>query len=330
MTTAPAPVRWGVIGATSWVATDAVLPALAASPTAELTAVASRDRAAAAIVAGRFGAGRAHRGYDDLLDDASVEAVYIPLPNALHAEWTRRAAAAGKHVLCEKPLALNQAQAQAMADACAAAGVHLVEAYMTPFHPRSEAVLEICRGGELGALLQVDSVFTFPLEDAGNHRWQPEMGGGALLDLGVYVLAPLLAVDSDPTIGAAAADRSRSGVDATTSGRLQLEAGDAFATGDFLCSFEAPELQRLDVVGTRASLHVERPFTPGPDDSDLLLRHRGGGSEVRRLGGADPYLGMVEHCAAVFRELAEPRRPVAEVLASMAMLDRVAAASGRR
>ena len=222
MRPSPAPVRWGVIGATSWVARDAVLPALAASPTAELTAVASRDRAAAAAMAARFGAGRVHRTYGELLDDDAVEAVYIPLPNALHAEWTMRAAAAGRHVLCEKPLATGLAEAQRMVDACEGAGVVLAEAYMASYHPRTEAWLEACRGGELGELISVDTVFSFPLSDPTNHRWQPEMGGGALLDVGVYTLAPLLALGADPVLSDAAARWAPSGVDASTFGRFRL------------------------------------------------------------------------------------------------------------
>ena len=326
MSAAPAPVRWGVIGTTSWVARDAVLPALAASPTAELCAVASRDPAAAAGVAARFGGARVHRTYDDLLDDPAVEAVYIPLPNALHADWTLRAAAAGKHVLCEKPLATSLADAQRIVDACARAGVVLAEACMTPYHPRNDAWLEICTTGELGELISVDTVFSFPLEDAANHRWQPEMGGGALLDVGVYTLAPLLTLGTDPVLTDAVARRARSGVDASTLGRLRLSRDtEAAVVGSFLCAFEAPELQRLEVVGTRAALLVDRPFTAGPEDRDILLRGRDGHTEVRTVAGANSYLGMVENVAAVIRGLAVLRRPPHEVLATIAMLDRVAA-----
>ena len=324
---APAPLRWGAIGATSWVATDAVLPAIAASPTAELVAVASRDPAAGRAVAERFGARRVHSGYQDLLDDDAVEAVYIPLPNALHAEWTLRAAAAGRHVLCEKPLACTAAPAERMVAACAAASVQLFEAYMTGFHPRTAAMLEICRSGELGELLSVDSVFAFPLEDATNHRWNAAMGGGALLDVGPYALAPLLELGSPAELVAAAARRTGGGVDATTSGWLRLGPDPAAAVAGFSCSFEAPELQRLRVLGTRAALTVDRPFTAGPDDTAIHLRGRDG-AEVRHSRGANAYLAMVEHCAAVIRNGEPPRRPAATVLASMAMLDRVRVAAG--
>src|SRR6266550_4737254 len=128
-------IGWGVIGATSQVAQKAVLPAIVASPGAHLAAVASESAADGG--GGRFGAARAYRTYAALLDDPEVDAVYVPLPNGLHRQWVERAAAAGKHVLCEKPLAPTAADAEAMGAACAEAGVALLEAYMTPFHPRA-------------------------------------------------------------------------------------------------------------------------------------------------------------------------------------------------
>ncbi len=142
-----APVGVGVVGATSSIATQAVLPALAACPLTRVVSVASRDARAAADVAAKFGAARSAGEYGAVLDDPEVEAVYVPLPNSLHREWTERAAAAGRHVLCEKPLAPSADDARAMARACEAAGVVLMEAYMTPFHPRAPLVGDLVRRG---------------------------------------------------------------------------------------------------------------------------------------------------------------------------------------
>lgn len=310
------------------VARLAVLPALVASPTARLVSVSSRSAAP-----GRyddFGAERAVPSYQDVLDDPEVEAVYIPLPNSLHAEWTARAAAAGRHVLCEKPLARNQPEAKAMAEACLAAGVVLMEAYMTPFHPRSAAMAELAASGRLGRLRFAHAAFTGVLSRTDDHRWRPEMGGGALLDVGIYCLAPILAAAGRPVEAVAASARTTGGgqgkgVDASFSGWLDLGRGFSAAIE---CSFEAPERQRLEIVGTEAAVVATRAFTPGPADASLTLCLRDGTSEQVETGGASCYLGMVEHFAAVVRGRAAPRRPPADSVALAGVMDRLARAAG--
>jgi predicted dehydrogenase len=319
------PLRWGVIGASAQVAQRALLPALAASPRARLVAVASQrgtpDRDYAT-----FGAARAHRSYPALLEDPAVEAVYVPLPNALHREWVERAAAAGRHVLGEKPLAPTAADARVMDMACRAAGVHLAEAYMTPFHPRAEALGALLESGVLGAPRFGHAAFTGVLDRPEDHRWHPAMGGGALLDVGIYCLAPLLAAAGRPPVRVhAAARRAPSGVDAAFSGWLDF--GDGFAAV-IECAFDAPERQRLEIVGTRAAVSLERAHTPGLDDSRLTLRFRDGREDVRVIAGADPYRGMIEHFHDVVRGLASPRRPVSESIALLAVIDRLRAAAG--
>jgi predicted dehydrogenase len=312
-----------VIGATSWVAQRAVLPAIVASPEARLVAVASEREDAAGA---RFGAERSYRTYAALLDDPAVEAVYVPLPNSLHRPWVERAAAAGKHVLCEKPLAPTAADAEAMAAACAAARVTLVEAYVTPHHPRARAIAALVASGRLGPLRFARAVFTGVLARPDDHRWRPEMGGGALLDVGIYCTAPLLAAAGrEPERIEAAASLTSSGVDASFSGWLAF--GDGF-TATLECSFEAPECQSLEIVGTDAALIVERAHTPGPRDVTFALRHRDGHAEEIVAGGADPYQAMIEHFGAVVRGRTRPRRAPADAIAVLAVLDRLRAAAG--
>jgi len=315
---------WGVIGATSHVAQKAVLPAILASSTARLVAVASERAADSPAV--RRGAARIYRTYAALLDDPEVEAVYVPLPNSLHREWVERAAAAGKHVLCEKPLAPTVADAEAMTEACAAAGVTLLEAYMTPFHPRAEAIEALVTSGRLGALLFGRAVFTGTLDRPDDHRWRPEMGGGALLDVGIYCIAPLLAAaGSPPARVEAAALLAKSGVDVAFSGWLHW--GDGF-TAAIECSFDAPERQSLEIVGTDAAVHVDRAHTPGPADGSISLRHRDGRTEEIVAGGADPYRAMIEHFHAVVRGDVAPRRSAADSVALLAVLERLREAAG--
>jgi xylose dehydrogenase (NAD/NADP) len=319
-----APIGWGVIGATSQVAQKAVLPAIVASPGARLVAVAS-ERAADGGGA-RFGAARAYRAYAALLDDPEVEAVYVPLPNSLHREWVERAAAAGKHVLCEKPLAPTPADAEAMAAACAAAGVTLLEAYMTPFHPRAMAIETLVASGRLGGLRFARAAFTGVLDRPDDHRWRPEMGGGSLLDVGIYCVAPLLAVAGrTPARVEASAALAKSGVDASFSGWLDF--GDGF-TATIECSFDAPERQSLEIVGTEAALLVDRAHTPGPEDAAITLRHRDGRLEEIIAGAANPYRAMIEHFQSVVRGETAPRRSCAASITLLTVLERLRGAAG--
>jgi xylose dehydrogenase (NAD/NADP) len=318
------PVGWGVIGATSQVAQKAVLPAIVASPGASLVAVASESAEDGG--AGCFAPRRAHRAYQAVLDDPEVEAVYVPLPNSLHRAWVERAAAAGKHVLCEKPLAPTAADAEAMAAACERAGVTLGEAYMTPFHPRAAAFEALVASSRLGALRYARAAFTGVLDRRDDYRWRPEMGGGALLDVGIYCLAPLLAAAGrTPARVEASATLAKSGVDSSFAGWLDF--GDGF-TATIECSFEAPERQVLEIVGTEAAAAVDRAYTPGPADTTIALRHRDGRVEAFSAGGADPYRAMIEHFDAVVRGRAAPRRSSAASITLLAVLERLRAAAG--
>lgn len=319
-------VAFGVLGATSWVATDAVLPALVASRKVRLVHLASRDAGAAAELSGRFGALRSSGNYDAVLTDPEVDAVYLPLPNSLHREWTERAASAGKHVLCEKPLATSAAEATAMAGACERAGVVLMEAYMTPFHPRSMALADLVASGLLGEPRFARADFTFPLLDPANHRWRPEMGGGALLDVGVYCLTPLVEVGGgSPEVAGGWVQHTPSGVDATFTGWLAFPGG---FTAAFACSFDAPEHQWLEIVGREARVTVDLPFAGGATGTRPTVHHRDGRIEPVAGPDGDPYLGMVDHFAAAVRAEVPLRRPPGDSIALLALIDRLRGSAG--
>jgi xylose dehydrogenase (NAD/NADP) len=298
------PVRWGVLGATSTVARRSVVPALEASPRAEVVATASRSQG---------------ERYEAVLDDDAVEAVYLPLPTALHGEWTQRAAAAGKHVLCEKPLGRTAEEAAAMASACEAAGVWLLEAHRTPFHPRATAVEDVVRAGGLGDLRFAHAVFTAPRGDPSRRR--PDLGGGVLLDHGVDCLDPLLSAAAGlPHEVRGRAVGSPSGVEASFTGLLGFASG---FTATFECSFEVPARQALELVGTEGALRVPRAFTPGVDDATFERVGLDGSTEVVESRGGDASRGMVDHFCALVRSGTIIRRPPSVSVALLSVLDRL-------
>ena len=318
------PLRWGVLGVSGLVGRKAVLPALRSSPTAELVAIGSRDPRRARDEATVFGATRSYGSYADVLADASVEAVYIPLPNGLHLEWTMRAIEAGKHVLCEKPLAVSASDARAMAEAAERAGVTLMEAYMTGFHPRARRVVELARSGELGRVLSMRAAFTFPNREPENHRWLLEQGGGALADVGVYCLEPLLAIGGELAGLGGHQTLAASGVDSTFRAWLEFANG---ATGTLLASFEAPEWQLLEIVGTDARLEADIAFTGGARDTAIDLYRADGSFEEIDSGGNDPYLAMVEHFAALVHGEAASMRPIESSVRTLEVMDRLRASA---
>lgn len=314
-------LRWGVMGATSNVAQEAVMPALEASDTNTIVAVASRSDPAGATLDGRYSEARRYGDYEALLQDDEVQAVYIPLPNSMHHQWSIAAMRAGRHVLCEKPLAPSVAQAQDMERVAQETGRVLMEAYMSPFHPRSEAIEAMVMSGRLGELRFGRSSFTGVLSKPDDHRWQPDIGGGVLLDVGIYCVAPLLALTGDkPRSVAGGARWTQGGVDASFSGWLELGAG---SFGVFDCSFEAPERQEFELVGSEASLRVRRAFTPGPDDQTFELTDRKGLTTVVRTPGGNCYKGMVEHFAAVVAGTGVPRRPPSSSVALAQVIERL-------
>jgi len=314
------PLRWGVIGASARAAQQAVLPALASSPTASLVAVASQ-RHPDGTGYDAFGAARTCAAYGEVLADPDVEAVYLPLPNALHAEWTVRAAEAGKHVLCERPLATAAAEAREMVEACQDHAVVLMEAYPAAFEPRHRLLMEVLAGRRLGLLRFARAVATGVLADQEDHRWRPENGGGALLDAGVELLAPLVAAAGrQPVEVAAAGMLSLTGVDVSFHGFLDF--GKAFSA-TVECSFETPAQEVLEFVGRDGSVRLERPFSPEPGDDAIVLRSRGGSVEELRAPAGDAHRAMVEHFAAAVRDGVPLQRPPARSLELLGLLDRL-------
>ena len=318
-----APVGIGVIGARSMVATRAVMPAIDHSDHARLVAVSSLggpvpepwDHLAAGT-------------YDDVLDHPDVDAVYIPLPNGMHREWVERAADAGKHVLCEKPIAPTVADAAAMAAACESAAVLLAEAWMTPFDARWRAAMSAVRQGQLGAVLDVDSSFTFTIgaEASDNYRWSADQGGGALLDVGIYCLGPIVEVwGAQPDVIDATALWHTTGVDARTEATLSWADG---REARIRCSFVDPEEQRIEIVGDEASLIIDGDaHTGGERARAFLVAGSDGRVSTTSVAWSDPYLGMVDAFARAVRGDESWPRTMPMTLELLTLIERIADAS---
>lgn len=252
--------RWGILS-TARIARKAMIPALKESALADVVAIASRDAEKAHINAAELGIPKAYGDYDALLADPEIDAVYNPLPNHLHKTWTIRAAEAGKHILCEKPLALNTDECQEMIAAATANGVQLMEAFMYRHHPRILATRAMLRDGVIGEVKTIESAFTFKLNDKTNIRYQPEMGGGAVMDVGCYCInISRLMAGREPVAVHARAHWAASGVDDQLTGILDF--GDGLIA-HFDCAINQESRQRCIVGGSEGYLELPMTFNMG-------------------------------------------------------------------
>lgn len=256
------PVRWGVLGAAN-IAVKYVTPAMQASPLTPTIAIASRSREKATAAAERLGIPRAYGSYEDLLADPDVEAIYNPLPNHLHVPWTIRAADAGKHVLCEKPIAMSAAEARELVAARDRNGVQIAEAFMVRVHPRWNAVKELVDAGRIGQLVQIAGHFSYNMSSPANVRNVLEWGGGVLMDVGCYpIMLSRWMFGAEPTAVLADFERDPTfRVDRLTAGLMRFPSGQAVFTVGGQVNWH----QRMQLIGTGGRIDLETPFTPGGD-----------------------------------------------------------------
>ena len=297
-------VQWGVLS-TANIGVKKVLPAMQRSERCEIAAIASRDLATAQATAAKLGIPKAYGSYEDLLGDPEIEAVYNPLPNHFHVPWTVKAAEAGKHVLCEKPISMTVAEAKELLAVQKRTGKLIEEAFMVRTHPQWEKAIEIAQSGRLGTVRAVQGFFSYHNVDPQNIRNIREYGGGGLMDIGCYLIyTSRIVFGQNPTrVVSVIEEDPKMQTDVLTSGLLDFPSGQA----TFTCSTQLVPYQRVQIFGTKARLEVVIPFNAPPnraclirvdDGSDLF----GGSAETIEFPVCDQYSIQGDRFAASIRD----------------------------
>jgi len=320
------PVRIGILGCAHIVRAVLIEPAKVV-PEIALVAIGSRDAGRAAAYAAEHGIARAYGGYQDVIDDPEVEVVYNPLPNSLHAEWTIRALEAGKAVLCEKPLASNAEEARRMADAAAASGRPLIEAFHDRYHPVAQFIAVTIRSGALGRLRRLDTrlkINSARLTDD-NIRFQPELAGGSTMDLGAYCINMMrLCTGEEPRVVSATPSLHSPQIDVAMHAALAFPGG---AMGEFECSHRADKVETwLVVEGERGTLRCDNPYLPPPGTTVTI--ETGGETRTRRFDDPLTYVFQARALAAAIRHGGPVLTPGSDGVANMAAIDAVYRAAG--
>jgi predicted dehydrogenase len=314
--------RWGVLS-TAKIATTKVIPAIRGSEHGQVTAIGSRDGARASEVAEELGIERAYDSYEQVLEDPDIEGVYIPLPNHLHVPWTVRAAEAGKHVLCEKPIGLTTSDAETLLEVADRTGVRIQEAFMVRTHPQWLRARELVSSGEVGELRAIQGFFSYHNTDVDDIRNQADIGGGGMLDIGCYpVTTSRFVLEREPERVCAVVDRDpQTRVDRLGSAILDFSG----TTAAFTYGTQSFPYQRMTFVGTQARLDVEIPFNAPSDRPCRLLLTRdpspGAAPEVIEVPVCDQYAVAADAFVASVRGEAPPPVPLEDSIANMRVLD---------
>ncbi|MGM0873242.1 MAG: Gfo/Idh/MocA family protein [Bacillota bacterium] len=311
-------VRWGILS-TATIGKEQLIPAIHRSKNAEVVAIASgRDNINE--IAEKLNIPHTYSSYDELLHDPSIDAIYIPLPNHLHKQWVIEAAKHGKHVLCEKPAALNSTDTEEMIAVCREHNVKFMEAFMYQFHPMNQRVRDIIASGEIGDVKLMRSSFSYYLGDREtNIRMKKEMGGGALYDVGCYCIHAIRNVTgSEPTdIKATARIDSNTGVDITTAVQMELENG---IQATFDCSFDMYGSQYYEVIGTTGKIVV--PFAFRPDQNgEGIVKVKKRNEERTEKFAADIYVLEVEHFSQAILEDKQPSYTAENAIRNMRVVE---------
>jgi predicted dehydrogenase len=316
-------VSWGILS-TAAIGIDKVIPAMQRGKWSEISAIASRDLDKARQVAQRLRIPRAYGSYEELLADDKIEAIYNPLPNHLHVPWTIRAAEAGKHVLCEKPIGLNLDEARQLLATRDRTGVKIQEAFMVRTHPQWIGTLELIKSGRIGDLRAIIGSFSYFNRDPANIRNQPEIGGGALMDIGCYPISLsrfLFGAEPRRVLGLIERDPEL-GTDRLTSALLDFRAGQS----SFTCSTQMVPYQRMQICGTRGRIEVEIPFNAPPDRPTRIFIHdgsdlAGNNPDVMEFTACDQYTIQGDMFSRAILENSAQAIPLEDAIGNMKVID---------
>ena len=307
-------LRWGLLSTAH--INRSVIPPLRLSPRNQLVAVASRDKARADEYAKKWEIPTTYGSYEALLADPNIDVIYNPLPNGMHAEWTIKAAQAGKHVLCEKPIGVTPAEVDAMADVAKKAGVYVTEGFMYRHHPQTLKVKQLVESGAIGKLRLVRGSFTFNIAREDDIRLNKELTGGSIWDVGCYPISyARYIIGAEPVEVFGRQVTSKSGVDETFVGQMRFP-GDVYAQFD--SGFRAPFRTHIEIVGSEGIITVPRPFKP--NDQDQVLLSKGDTVETVTSDSEVLYLGEVEDIADAILNGKAPRISLADSRANVATI----------
>jgi len=319
-------VRWGVLGVAR-IATHRIIPAMLRSERCEVVAIASRDQGKAGEAARKLGVPKAYGSYEALLADSEIEAVYNPLPNHLHVPWSIRAAEAGKHVLCEKPISLSTAEARDLVAARDRAGVIMGEAFMVQVHPQWVRIVELVRSGRIGRLRSAVGSFAFMNEDPANVRNIREYGGGGLMDIGCYpIKTSRMVFGEEPVrvLGTMVRDPRFTDVDVLTSAILEYPSGHCI----FTCSMQLMHQQSMRFFGAKGRIEPQIPFNaPTGGITRILIDDgrdlEGGGATVEEIPPCDQYAIQGDQFSRAIQEGGPVPVPLEDSLKNMAVIDAI-------
>jgi predicted dehydrogenase len=316
-------IRWGIVS-TANIGVAKVVPAMMRGTHSEVIAIASRDLAKAQAAASKLGIAKAYGSYEALLADPDVEAIYNPLPNHLHVPVSIQALRAGKHVLCEKPIALSAAEAQTLVDAGQRyPHLKLMEAFMYRHHPQWQRAKAIVASGGIGQLRTINSVFSYFLTDPANVRNQADIGGGGLMDIGCYNISlSRFIFGSEPTrvCGLVEYDPTLK-VDRLASGMMQFADG----TATFTCSTQLSSYQRVNIFGTTGRIEIEIPFNAPPDKPCKMWHTRAGTTQEIVFPVCDQYTVQGDlFSLAILNDTAVPT-PMTDAVANMRVIEAIIA-----
>lgn len=325
----PNKIRWGVLGVAK-IATVKVIPAMQRGNLTELVAIASRDPQKASAAAAQLNISKSFGSYEELLSDPDIDAVYNPLPNHLHVPWSIRAAEAGKHVLCEKPIALSSAECMTLIEARDRTGVRMGEAFMVRTHPQWVRARELVRSGAIGDLVSISGAFSYTNRDPKNIRNIPDYGGGALMDIGCYpihISRFLFGAEPIRAVGAVQRDPDF-GTDRLTSAVLEFPQGHAV----FTCSTQMVPYQRVQILGTTGRIEMEIPFNAPPDRPCRLFVDDGrdvfgSGIRVEEFPVCDQYTIQGDRFSEAILNGTEVPVPLEDSLANMRVIEEIFASA---